>query len=821
MSATRTRSVPRRRPRARPRTGPRTRRPVAALAAACAVASLAATGVTGVTTPPATAAEAAGTLTVRLDPSYQQPSFQGWGTALAWFANVTGGWPDAQRNRLADDLYGANGLGFTIARYNIGGGDSPETAPYMRAGAAVPGYWNRPGPESPDWWDPARADHWNPNADANQRWWLTAAKARGAQTFEAFSNSAPYFMTNSGLVSGATDPAKDNLRSDQYERFAAYLSGALQRAQDSTGVRFDSLSPVNEPNTGYWRAGGRQEGSHWDPASQARMISTLRATLDAKGVATPIAAMDETNSGLFRTNWESYVPAVRAAVGRLNTHTYGTNGRTGVRDIAKGEATPLWMSEVDVGGSVPQSFTDMSPALDLARRINDDIKELEPRAWVLWQAVEDYENMTPDHENSNWGLIQTDFTPADAATEPIRKNKKYWAMAQYSRFVRPGARVVNTDDSHTLAALRPGGQGAVVVHTNATTANREITLDLNGFQSVSGAPVQRYTTDATRNLQREGDVTTVGKTLKVTVGPGSVTTFVLPGVSGVNTAATTAPVGAPRQLVNDHSGMALAVATVDGASVPVQRVSDPVDPAQQWTFTKLSSADWGNTATYRVTHVRTGKALSVSGGALTLATPGSSTGQQWMRSTTGNGRTTLINTATGRLLDVTGASTSDGAPVGVYQPTTGGNQSWTLPVAAADAAKPLVARHSAKCLDLSGGSTADGASVFQYTCNGGTHQQWSLRSTATGHVNVVARHSGKCLDVSGASTADGAAVFQYGCNGGGNQEWTVRDTDGGHFTLTARHSGKCLDVSGGSTADGASVFQYACNGGTNQQFSRG
>ncbi|MGW0465260.1 glycoside hydrolase [Streptomyces sp. NPDC003027] len=656
------------------------------------MAALAATGTTGLAGPRATAAEAAaaeataGTLTVRLDPSYQQPSFQGWGTALAWFANVTGGWPDAQRNRLADDLYGANGLGFTIARYNIGGGDSPETAPYMRAGAAVPGYWNRPGPESPDWWDPARADHWNPNADANQRWWLTAAKARGARTFEAFSNSAPYFMTNSGLVSGATDPNKDNLRSDQYERFAAYLSGALRRAQDSTGVRFDSLSPVNEPNTGYWRAGGRQEGSHWDPASQARMVSTLRATLDADGVATPIAAMDETNSGLFRTNWESYAPAVRDAVGRLNTHTYGTNGRTGVRDIAKGEAIPLWMSEVDLGGSVPQSFTDMSPALDLARRINDDIKELEPRAWVLWQAVEDYENMTPDRENSNWGLIQTDFTPADAATEPIRKNKKYWAMAQYSRFVRPGARVINTDDPHTLAALRPGGQGAVVVHTNPTTANREITLDLNGFQSVSGAPVQRYTTDASRNLQREDDVTTAGKTLKVTVGPGSVTTFVLPGVSGVNRAAATAPVGAPRQLVNDHSGMALAVTTVNGASVPVQRVSDPADPAQRWTFTKLSSSDWGNTATYRVTHVGTGRALSVTGGTLTLATPGSSTGQQWTRSTTGNGRTTLINTATGSLLDVTGASTSDGAPVGVYRPTTGGNQSWTLPVAAA--AKP-------------------------------------------------------------------------------------------------------------------------------------
>lgn len=124
-------------------------RRLAALGAATALTATA-LAAAGPGSPPASAAEPSATaLTVRLDPSYQHPSFQGWGTALTWFANVTGGWPDAQRNALADALYGADGLGFTIARYNIGGGDSPETTPYMRAGAAVPGYWNRPGPEAP------------------------------------------------------------------------------------------------------------------------------------------------------------------------------------------------------------------------------------------------------------------------------------------------------------------------------------------------------------------------------------------------------------------------------------------------------------------------------------------------------------------------------------------------------------------------------------------------------------------------------------------------------------------------------------------------
>ncbi|MFB7279041.1 RICIN domain-containing protein [Streptomyces hydrogenans] len=796
----------------RPNRGPRS----GALLGAAAVAALLASGLAPTASAAAESTEQA--VTVRPDPSYQQQPFEGWGTALAWFANVTGGWPDAQRNALADALYGADGLGFTVARYNIGGGDSPETTPYMRPGAAVPGWWNRPGPESPDWWDPNDPAHWNPDADANQRWWLTAAKARGADTFEAFSNSAPYFMTRSGLVSGNWNAGEDNLRSDQYERFAAYLSGAMRRAQDATGVTFDTLSPVNEPNTDYWRAGGRQEGSHWDPASQARMVTTMRARLNADGVSTRIAGMDETDPNTFRADWDAYDPAAKAALGQLNTHTYSTGGRTGARDIAKGTATPLWMSEVDLGGSVGQSFTDMSPALDLTQRVNEDFRELEPRAWVLWQAVEDYENMTPGRENSNWGLIQTDFTPADAATEPLRKNKKYWALANYTRFVRPGARVINTDNADTFAALRPDGQGAVVVHTNPTGAPQRLTLNLGGFQSVGTGAVQRYTTDGTRNLQRESDLAPVGKTLTATVGAGSVTTFVLPGATGVNVSDTTAPTGAARQLLNDRSGKALAVATANGRSTLVQRTSSSGTTAQQWTFTKLSSTDWGNTAAYRVTSVANGKALAAQGDSLALVNPGTTAEQKWMLSTTGDGHHTLVNSADGKLLDVSGESTADGAPVGVYRPTTGSNQSWTFRSVAPDTWTPLRPRHSGKCLDVSGASTADGARVVQYTCGGGTHQQWSLRPAGGGYVNAVARHSGKCLDVTNESTADGAVVFQYGCNGGANQQWSVHRSSDGDLTLLARHSGKCLTVNGASTANGAEAVQYACGTTADQRF---
>ena len=44
------------------------------------------------------------TVSVTIRPAVERPStvFEGWGTALAWFAHVTGGWPEADRARLAD-----------------------------------------------------------------------------------------------------------------------------------------------------------------------------------------------------------------------------------------------------------------------------------------------------------------------------------------------------------------------------------------------------------------------------------------------------------------------------------------------------------------------------------------------------------------------------------------------------------------------------------------------------------------------------------------------------------------------------------------------
>ena len=413
------------------------------------------------------------------------PRFEGWGTALAWFAEVTGGWPDADRQRLANLLYGRDGLGWTIARYNIGGGNPIGTAAYLRPGAAVPGFWRQPeGTTGRDWWNPDDTAMWDWSADPNQRWWLDAVAARvRTPIFEAFSNSPPWFMTVSGRVSGAPAGTDDNLRAGEEGLFATYLARSVDELQRRHRIAFRTLSPINEPNTDYWFAANRQEGSHWSPARQAMMINAAAQALRERGVRTTVSAPDETNSHILLQDWAAYPPSTRHAIGQINVHSYGTVHQTAVRDLARAAQIRLWMSENDTPlANDAENFAGISSALAFGEHVVLDLKRLEPAAWIFWQAVEDV-SARDGAKGSNWGLIKADLrAPADGS-HPIHITPKYWVMAQFSCFIRPGYRLVPVDDADTVGALSPDGSTLVLVHVNGGLTPRRLATNLRGWSA--------------------------------------------------------------------------------------------------------------------------------------------------------------------------------------------------------------------------------------------------------------------------------------------------------------------------------------------------
>ena len=689
-------------------------------------------------------ASAADGTTITPNPAYAGEAFEGWGTSLVWFANATGGYPAELREELYQAVFGEDGLDLNIARYNIGGGNASDVQDYLRPGGAVEGWWTaNPSGDAGTYggvstkyadrnallaaWnadDPASYD-WD--ADETQRWWVERLAADDQIThWETFANSAPYFMTESGYVSGGFNASSEQLKPAAQAQFATYLVKVTEHLEDEYGIDVDTIDPFNEPNTNYWGTtlsngkpvGGRQEGMHVGPARQVPLVDAVRAELDDPATTTDagLAAMDETNPTTFATNWAAYPAASRAKVDRMNVHTYGTSGRLTVRDLAKQADTDLWMSEIEgnwVSGNNPLSIEN---GLGIASRIQDDLRELEPKAWVLWQPVEDLYNMEPQAENSNWGsiFIDLDCTPYQESAGTVWKsarrvaaaggdstkvgecgvsiNSKFNTIRNFTKYIHEGDHLIAVDDTSSTAAIRGDGTGATIVHSNTAASERQVTIDLSNFGDIAeGATVTPVTTtqatsaaDPTSNSLVTGTAVAIdreARTATLTVPAKSVTTFVIDGVSGVSADAPALRDGHRYQFVGAQSGKALSAGTT-GAATTIRNLATDAAAAtpQAWTVHEVAAGE--REATRRVVlEASDGRVLGATSAGTDLRTvgveaAGGNAATRWIVNTTDGRSYSLVNEQLGLALDVNGQSTTNGATVGVYGSNGGTNQAW-------------------------------------------------------------------------------------------------------------------------------------------------
>jgi O-glycosyl hydrolase len=380
------------------------------------------------------------------------PDFEGWGTSLCWWASVVGGYTN--RELYADLAF--RQLQLNIIRYNIGGGENPSLHNSMQFRARIEGF------------EPTKGV-WYWNADANQRWMMRAAVARGADHVEAFANSPPWWMTVSGSATGSADGASDNLRADCEREFAAYLATVVSNLTVLDGIHFDTVTPINEPAALWWKYGGKQEGCHVSPDQQARLVGLLRAELDAQGLTgIGIVAPEENNEYDTISSLRAYSPAVLARLTRLTTHTYPTSVPLRPRSIDAARTKPLWVSEFGHGDDT---------GMTMARRIRDDIAVLGARAWVYWQVVDN---------GGGWGLLYNPEAPGTSFrhTTACVTNESFYVLGQFSRFIRPGSQILKVDDANSLAAYNPAKATLVIVTVNDSTRELRVTYDLSAFGSL-------------------------------------------------------------------------------------------------------------------------------------------------------------------------------------------------------------------------------------------------------------------------------------------------------------------------------------------------
>jgi len=452
-----------------------------------------------------------------INPGTSWGTWEGWGTSLCWWANALGG-----RTDLADVLFGRDtvqyygqtlpGLGMNIVRYNAGGsGTNSISGRTMRPTPSLDGFKRIEGYQL-DWFssDPQSAS-WNWSADANQRDMMRLARDRGVNIFELFSNSPMWWMLRNDNPAGADDGG-NNLQDGNYGRHAAYLATVARYAHDHWGIDFTSVEPVNEPS-GVWGPpwGNGQEGCHFDPAEQAKIIQQTRARLDAQDLHwMQVSGSDEWGYGIALSTWNGYDAATRAAIGRINVHGYDQDGRRDLLyDAAVAAGKRIWNSE----------YTDYDASgMTVARNLNLDLRWLHPTAWVYWQAVE---------AGVNWGPIEL------VNGVPSKINTKYFVLAQYMRHIRPGMQIIDGGNGNTVAAYDSADQRLVVVATNFGTG-QWIDFDLSRFAKPpqDGAPVERWCTQTggTERYRHHQDTFVRGTRFWSYFAPNTVQTFEVSGV---------------------------------------------------------------------------------------------------------------------------------------------------------------------------------------------------------------------------------------------------------------------------------------------------
>ncbi|MER7281012.1 pectinesterase family protein [Dactylosporangium sp. NPDC000244] len=133
----------------------------------------------------------------------------------------------------------------------------------------------------------------------------------------------------------------------------------------------------------------------------------------------------------------------------------------------------------------------------------------------------------------------------------------------------------------------------------------------------------------------------------------------------------------------------------------------------------------------------------------------------------------------------------------------------------------LASGASGKCVDVAGASSANSALLVQIACNSAaTDQQFTVIAQGSAF-NLVNTNSGKCVDVPYSSTTTGTQLWQYTCGVSTNQQWTFTASSAaaGKFVVKSVSSGLCLSDKDGSTAGNNPIVQETCSDIARMQWS--
>ena len=329
-------------------------------------------------------------------------------------------------------------------------------------------------------------------------------------------------MTRSGCSAGSVEGNAGNLKADMFDDFADYLTEVTRHYHENFGVTFNYLEPFNEPDGGWWKAFGNQEGCFFSNDDQITMIRELYSQLSEKEMLsyTRITANDANDLNNGYNSLLAYQSAgdIVPKIDLVSIHTYGGNNRSMLADWSKRNHKKLWQSEsgpIGVGGSNEHQIMVMSD------RIITDLKDMKCTVWCDWQI-----GGTGSPTNNPWGLIISEYSDP---FNPLYRCINFYIRAQYSRYLKAGYVIIDNSLQNVVTALSPDEKELVVVISNQENYTQKYSLDLSKFSNFG--KVTQIRTRAQESLGVKNSLTTFnmsGNSFTYDALSESVTTYIIP-----------------------------------------------------------------------------------------------------------------------------------------------------------------------------------------------------------------------------------------------------------------------------------------------------
>lgn len=612
----------------------------------------AAAGVAGPADGPASAATTAAIVTAPAQ------AIAGFGASGAWWVNDLTKFSSSAQSQVASLLFTASGIDLSQYRYNIGGGGAGVTA----------------GPRAPQSFLTSSGTY-NWSNDPGGQYFLRAAASDGVPDLIGFVNSAPAPYTTNGENCGGEIVTADDAA------YGTYIATIVSHFA-AAGVTFSQISPMNEPDDSFSSCG--QEGMEVPAGERAGVIDAVGAALKSAGVSAKVIADESSQTTQLLSEapaWlaDSSAPSQVAAIAH---HTYDNPSDSTLEQVGSlGDVNgkPVWASEICCqvsggGGYGAQYDPTMAGALVLANYVYTDFSYADDSAFQWWTALSSELGCDPatsstcatSVNSSGWndGLIYYDPAYASDGNQNLYLTKRFYALGQYSRYVRPGAvryGVSGSPSGVQTMAFRNSNQWTVVATNTGTSA---ATLSLN-MDSGTLASAGAYQTDASENLAAVPAPGISGSTITASLPAQSISTYVLDSAGAPGSGGQSA-----QELVGSQSGKCL---DVPGA-------------------------------------------VTTSGTQLDVYTCNAGSNQEY--TTQPNGEITVYGSD---CVEAYGQGKTAGTVVDIYPCNGGSNQKWQV-----HPDGTITNDESGLCLDVYGQGTSNGTKADLYTCNGGSNQKWAL-----------------------------------------------------------------------------------------------